>query len=173
MYRTHVAGTAAGTVWGVAKNANIIAVKVLGERGTTDDIIKGLDFVVKSHDERLRTSQGFAGSIASMSLGSASVSPSIDRVVAAANKRGIHFSVASGNENQDACRSSPSAASAVSNVISVGSININDQRSSFSNFGSCTQVYAPGQDITSTWIGGVKKVNTISGTSMACPRKSP
>lgn len=106
-----------------------------------------------------------------MSLGSSSRSPAIDRAVAAANGKGIHFSVAAGNENQDACRSSPAAASAFSNVISVGATDIRDARASFSNFGECTQVYAPGQDITSTWIGGNKKVNTISGTSMACPRK--
>lgn len=120
---------------------------------------------------RNQENKDFAGSIASMSLGSASVSPSIDRAVAAANRRGVHFSVASGNENQDACRSSPAASSSVSDVLSVGSISIDDKRSSFSNFGSCAQIYAPGQDITSTWIGGLKKVNTISGTSMACPRK--
>ncbi|TGZ80886.1 subtilisin-like protein [Ascodesmis nigricans] len=165
---THVAGTAAGSVWGVAKSANIIAVKVLGTRGTSEDILRGLDYVIKEHEKRSKESN-FAGSIGSMSLGSSSRSPIIDRAVAAANNIGIHFSVAAGNESQDACRSSPAAASSFSSVVSVGAINVNDARASFSNFGQCAQVYAPGEGITSTWIGGTKKVNTIDGTSMACP----
>lgn len=168
---THCAGTAASTTFGIAKNANLIAVKVLGtDQGSTSDILAGIDWMLKNHEAR-KASGDWAGSVASMSLGSPVRSNSLDEAVAQASKNGIHFSVAAGNENQDACNSSPAGASEQSDVISVGATTINDKRASFSNFGSCTIVYAPGQDITSTWIGSNNKINTISGTSMACPRK--
>jgi subtilisin family serine protease len=112
----------------------------------------------------------FAGSVASMSLGSPVRSNSLDEAVTQASANGIHFSVAAGNENQNACNSSPAGASAQSNAIAVGATTIDDNRASFSNFGDCTTIYAPGQDVTSTWIEGTNKINTISGTSMACPR---
>jgi cerevisin len=105
-----------------------------------------------------------------MSLGSATRSATLDEAVKQASAAGIHFSVAAGNENQDSCNSSPAASSLGSDVLSVGAINVRDQRSSFSNFGECVSVYAPGEQITSTWVGPSNDViNTISGTSMACP----
>ncbi|KAI5805165.1 peptidase S8/S53 domain-containing protein [Geopyxis carbonaria] len=165
---THCAGTAAGTTFGMAKGANIIAVKVLDESGTTSDILRGLDYVVARHDER-KNSPNFAGSVASMSLGSAESSTAINEAVMAASANGIHFSVAAGNEDQDACNSSPAAAGGSSNVITVGATTIAETRASFSNFGACTTVYAPGEDIPSTWIGGDNTVKALSGTSMACP----
>ena len=118
-------------------------------------------------------SPDFHGSVASMSLGSETISEALDRAVKLASAAGIHFSVAAGNANADACRSSPSGTSNSSNVVSVGSINVQDRRSKFSNFGDCVTVYAPGNDITSTWIGHDNStINTISGTSMACPHVS-
>lgn len=155
----------------MAKDVNLIAVKVLSSAsGSSSDIIKGLDWVITNHDQR-KTQPNWAGSVASMSLGAPQQSTSIDQAVKETNSAGIHFAVAAGNDNQDACNSSPAAATTGSDVVSVGATTIQDARASFSNFGTCTTVYAPGQDITSTWIGGTSKINTISGTSMACPRK--
>ncbi|KAA8895618.1 peptidase S8/S53 domain-containing protein [Sphaerosporella brunnea] len=166
---THCAGTAGSTTFGIAKAANIIAVKVLStDSGSTSDILKGIDFVIQNHVKRSKEA-GFAGSVASMSLGSAVRSTSLDEAVIQASAAGIHFSVAAGNENQDACNSSPAGASQSSNAIAVGATTIDDNRASFSNFGKCTTIFAPGQDVTSTWIGGTNKINTISGTSMATP----
>lgn len=170
---SHTAGTAASTTFGLAKKANIIAVKVLGtSSGSTSDIIAGIDFVMRNHAKRSSQSN-FAGSVASMSLGSPVRSNSLDEAVAQASSNGIHFSVAAGNENQNACNSSPASATRLSDVVAVGATTIDDERASFSNFGPCTTIFAPGQDITSTWNGGSNKINTISGTSMACPRRPP
>ncbi|CAZ82976.1 unnamed protein product [Tuber melanosporum] len=167
---THCAGTAASTTFGLAKAANIIAVKVLSSgSGSSSDILKGIDWVITNHEKR-QSSPDFRGSVASMSLGSATRSATLDEAVKQASAAGIHFSVAAGNENQDSCNSSPAASSLGSDVLSVGAINVRDQRSSFSNFGECVSVYAPGEQITSTWVGPSNDViNTISGTSMACP----
>jgi len=171
---THCAGTAGSTTFGLAKAANVIAVKVLSNgSGSSSDILKGIDFVIANHDKR-KNSTDFRGSVASMSLGSASRSKTLDEAVKRASAAGIHFSVAAGNESQDSCNSSPAGASLGSDVISVGSVNVNDKRSTFSNFGQCVSVYAPGEQVTSTWVGGSNDViNTISGTSMACPRMFP
>jgi len=165
---THVAGTAAGTVFGIAKGANIISVRVMSSSGSSSLIINGLDYVAKNHERRLKD-PSFRGSIVSMSLGSDSRSRSIDEAVKQANRQGIHFSVAAGNENRNACQASPAGVSTESNVITVGATTIDDRRADYSNFGQCTTVYAPGTQITSSWIGGNNKINTISGTSMACP----
>ncbi|PWW73008.1 subtilisin-like protein [Tuber magnatum] len=167
---THCAGTAASSTFGLAKAANIIAVKVLsGGSGSSSDILKGIDWVITNHEKR-QGSADFRGSVASMSLGSATRSATLDEAVKQASAAGIHFSVAAGNENQNACNSSPAFASLGTDILSVGAVNVRDQRSSFSNFGQCVSVYAPGEQITSTWVGPSNDViNTISGTSMACP----
>lgn len=111
-----------------------------------------------------------------MSLGSDQVSTALDNAVTAASKNGIHVSVAAGNSGVDACSSSPAFASLDSSVISVGAIDINDQRASFSNFGQCVTTYAPGVEVISTFIdpkdpanGRNNIINNLSGTSMACP----
>ena len=177
---THCAGTAASTTLGVAKNANIIAVKVLGADGSGSNsaILAGLDFVIKQHNER-KTQPGFKASVISMSLGSSTISETLDETVADATKAGIHVSVAAGNSGVDACGSSPGFSSSISDVISVGAIDINDQRAGFSNFGKCVTTYGPGVDVISTFIdpldpvGGRKNIiNNLSGTSMACPHIS-
>lgn len=169
---THCAGTAASTTFGIAKAANIIAVKVLGGSGSgsTSDILAGIDWMIQNHQNRSQQAN-FRGSVASMSLGSVTTSTTMDLAVQQASAAGIHFSVAAGNENQVACNSSPALASKGSDVLSVGAVNVEDARSSFSNFGECVSVYAPGEDVTSTWIGGTDFINTISGTSMATPRE--
>lgn len=170
---THCAGTAASTTFGIAKAANVIAVKVLGSDGSgkTSDIINGINWLVLNHENRTQEAD-FRGSVASMSLGSVTTSTTLDAAVKAASAKGVHFSVAAGNENQVACNSSPALSSKGTDVLSVGAVNVEDARSSFSNFGECVSVYAPGEDVTSTWIGGNNNlINTISGTSMATPRK--
>ncbi|PVV04303.1 hypothetical protein BB560_001198 [Smittium megazygosporum] len=169
---THVAGTIAGKTYGVAKKAKIVAIKVLGSNGSgsISDVIKGIEFAASDHKQRSQalaksSSSGRAKSVANMSLGggySRIMNTAVDNAV----EMGVFFSVAAGNENNDACRTSPASAS---KVMSVGSIDILDNRSSFSNWGKCVHVFAPGRNILSTWIGSKTATNTISGTSMAAP----
>ncbi|KAF2831464.1 subtilisin-like protein [Ophiobolus disseminans] len=168
---THVAGTAGGAKFGVAQGANIIAVKVLGDdgSGSSSDTIKGMDWVISQHDKR-KTQPGFVGSIMSMSWGLQGTANSVDEVIAGASAAGIHVSVAAGNEAVDACGSTPAhLGGANSNVVTVGSVNINNQVSSFSNVGKCVDIYAPGEQILSAWATGDTIINFLSGTSMACP----
>ncbi|KAH0547977.1 hypothetical protein GP486_008280 [Trichoglossum hirsutum] len=171
---THVAGTAGASVLGIATGANLIGVKVLGKDGTgsSSDVIAGLDFVASRHSQR-KADPSFVGSIASMSwsLGSKR-SASVEQAISALVAAGIHSSVAAGNDHVDACTESPSATGGPQGgSVVVGSINNNLILSNFSNTGSCVDVYAPGEVIISTWIGSNKVLNTLSGTSMACPRK--
>ena len=167
---THVSGTAAGAVFGVASQANLIGVKVLGADGSglSSDTIAGMDWVVQQHESR-QNEQGFIGSVMSMSWGLSAVTPSVNQAVSAAASAGIHVSVAAGNDGKDACNYSPSSTGGSGPAITVGSIGMSDDVSSFSNTGSCVDVYAPGEDILSTWIGGTDVVNLLSGTSMATP----
>ncbi|CAN5583009.1 S8 family peptidase [soil metagenome] len=155
---THVAGTIAGATYGVAKNANIIAVRVLdcNGSGSFSGVVQGIEWVTAHHT---------GPSVANMSLGGG-VSQAIDDAVAASIQSGVTYVVAAGNENQNACNSSPSRVPA---AITVGATTNTDARASFSNFGSCVDVFAPGQDITSSWFTSATATNTISGTSMASP----
>ncbi|KAF2733240.1 subtilisin-like protein [Polyplosphaeria fusca] len=168
---THVAGTSAGLKFGVAQKANIIAVKVLGDdgSGSSADTISGIDYVIKQHTAR-KSQQGFVGSIISMSLGLGGRSDSLESALEGATKAGIHISVASGNEATDACGSSPGAlGGSNSALVSVGAINIENTISEFSNTGKCVDLYAPGEQILSSWNTGDNVINFLSGTSMACP----
>ncbi len=161
---THCAGTIASRTYGVAKKANVIAVKVLRTSGfgTNADVIKGVEWVIKAAK---RGAAAGRRSAANMSLGGGR-SFTLEAVVNKAVKAGVHFAVAAGNDNEDACDYSPAAAT---RPITVGATNRNDQMTFFSNHGKCVDVFAPGMDITSTWIGGSYATNTISGTSMAAP----
>ena len=157
---THVAGTVAGGTHGIARAARLVPVRVLdcfGE-GTTAGVISGIDWVIEHH---------YSGTpaVLNMSLGG-SFSPSLNAAVDRAVADGITVVVAAGNENSDACRRSPASAAS---AVTVGSTTNADQRSSFSNFGVCLDVFAPGSSITSAWMGGPTSTNTISGTSMASP----
>ena len=173
---THVSGTAAGYPFGIASSANLIGVKVLGSDGSgyTSDTIKGLDYVVSTHDAN-RVNPGFVGSIASMSWGLSSRSTSVEQAIDAAVSAGIHVSVAAGNQGGDACTGAPASTGGKGfdgtggKAVAVGSINSNDQISTFSNSGQCVDVYAPGENVISSWIGSSTEVNILSGTSMACP----
>lgn len=169
---THCSGTVAGKKHGVAKKANVYAVKVLKSNGsgTMSDVIKGVEFAAESHLKKVKEAKegkrkGFKGSSANMSLGGGKVA-ALDAAVNGAVKAGIHFAVAAGNDNADSCNYSPAAAQL---AITVGASTLNDERAYFSNFGKCNDIFAPGLNILSTWIGSKYAVNTISGTSMASP----
>ncbi|AXG99312.1 S8 family peptidase [Deinococcus wulumuqiensis] len=156
---THVAGTVGSGTYGVAKGVSLIAVKVLGcdGSGTNSGIIAGINWAVSN--------KGSAAAVANLSLGGGASQATDDAVNSAAAKNLI-MAVAAGNENQNACNVSPARAAS---AITVGSTTRTDARSSFSNYGSCLDLFAPGSDITSTWIGSTTATNTISGTSMATP----
>ncbi|ORY04518.1 hypothetical protein K493DRAFT_311363 [Basidiobolus meristosporus CBS 931.73] len=168
---THCAGTVAGKQYGVAKKAKVVAVKVLRSNGsgTMSDVIKGVSWVGTAHEqavfEALRAGKKHKGSVANMSLGGGK-SVALNEVVNAVVKKGVHFAVAAGNDNRDACGYSPASAE---DAVTVGASAINDERAWFSNHGKCVDIFAPGKDITSTWIGSNIATNTISGTSMASP----
>ncbi|MBV1889382.1 MAG: S8 family peptidase, partial [Proteobacteria bacterium] len=153
---THVAGTVGGSTWGVAKNVNLTAIRVLGcnGSGTNSGVIAGVDWVAEN---------AVFPAVANMSLGGGN-SAILDAAVNNAIDAGITFAVAAGNSNINACSGSPNRVAA---AITVASSTSNDSRSSFSNWGSCVDIFAPGSDITSTWSNGGS--NTISGTSMASP----
>lgn len=104
-----------------------------------------------------------------MSLANKVPSDPLDYLVKYASTAGIHFAVAAGNDNQDACMTSPGRASRESDIVTVGSINVSYQRSIFSNFGSCVTLYAPGEIIVNTGIGSTTATKIDSGSSMACP----
>jgi cerevisin len=135
------------------------------------DVVKGVEYAAESHAAQVKAAKdgkgkkGFKGSAANMSLGGGK-SPTLDLAVNAAVDAGIHFAVAAGNDNADACNYSPAAAE---KAVTVGASTIADERAYFSNFGKCLDVWGPGLDIQSTWIGSKYAVNTISGTSMASP----
>jgi len=157
---THVSGTVGGSTYGVAKNVTLVAVRVLDSSGsgTNSGVIAGIDFVTSDH-------QAGQPAVANMSLGGGA-SSAIDTAVANAVSDGVTFAVAAGNETQDACNTSPARAPT---AITVGSTTTTDARSSFSNFGTCVDIFAPGSSITSSWNTSDTATNTISGTSMATP----
>lgn len=161
---THCAGIIGSKNYGVAKKANLFAVGVMTPlgTGTTSDIIKGMEEVAKRHAER-KLARGFKGSTVNMSLGGG-VSEAFDQAADALVSLGIHVAVAAGNDNADACQYSPARAG---KVITVGATNSQDERASFSNWGSCVDVFAPGQDIELTYIWNPTTV--MSGTLMASP----
>ncbi|KAI9778521.1 MAG: hypothetical protein M1839_008052 [Geoglossum umbratile] len=168
---THVAGTAAGDVFGIATEAALIGVKVLGPTGSgsSSDVVSGLDFVAKRHEQR-KNDPGFIGSIASMSWSLGKRSTAVEQAIAGLVAAGIHASAAAGNQHVDACTQCPSSTGGIQGgAVVAGSIGPSLAVSSFSNTGACVDVFAPGESITSSWIGGANIINTIDGTSMSCP----
>ncbi|PBK88207.1 serine protease [Armillaria gallica] len=149
---THVAGTVGGSQYGVAKSIHLIAVKVLDDSGSgyISDILAGLEWVIDA-------------------VGSGSASTTFDSGIIAVFNAGIHVVVAAGNDNTNASGTSPARVAA---AITVGASTIADARASFSNYDSVVDIFAPGQYITSSWIGGTTRTNNISGTSMATPHVS-
>lgn len=160
---THVAGTIAGTTWGIAKDANICVAKVLSAEGSGSNsvVIAGVQWACAEEEGR----ESIKDRVANMSLGGGR-SRALDQAVKACVDKGMPFIVAAGNERDDACMHSPAAEFT---AITVMATDRNDDFAVFSNFGTCANIFAPGQDITSAWIDGPESTNTISGTSMASP----
>ncbi|KAK7934714.1 hypothetical protein PG985_000209 [Apiospora marii] len=159
---THCAGTIAGTTYGVAKRANIIAVKVFsGSSAATSVIMDGFSWAANDIISKSRTNKA----VISMSLGGPR-STAFNNLVSQAYNSGVLSVIAAGNEAQNAANVSPASAT---NAFVVGAIDSSWRQSSFSNYGSVLSVYAPGTSILSSWIGGNSATNTISGTSMATP----
>ncbi len=155
---THVAGTVGGTTHGVAKGVTIHAIRVLGcnGSGTNSGVIAGIDWVAQNR---------VLPAVANMSLGGGA-SQATDDAIARLTNAGVTVVVAAGNSNDNACNYSPARAPS---AITVGSTTSTDARSSFSSFGTCLDIFAPGSSITSAWYTGTSATNTISGTSMASP----
>ena len=161
---THVAGTVAAEdnaadVVGVAPGAPLTGVKVLGcnGSGSTSGVIAGVDWV---------TANAKRPAVANMSLGGG-ISPALDEAVKGSAASGVFYSLAAGNESLDACLTSPARAGTASGVMTTAATDRNDQEATFSNFGSCVDVWAPGVGVLSTKKGG--GTTTLSGTSMAAP----
>jgi subtilisin family serine protease len=155
---THVAGTVGGATYGVADKVTLHPVRVLGcnGSGTNSGVIAGIDWV---------TANAVEPAVANMSLGGG-LSTALNNAVTSSIAAGVTYAVAAGNESTDACTRSPAS---TPNAITVGATTSTDARASFSNFGTCLDVFAPGYGITSAWLGGTTATNTISGTSMASP----
>ncbi|MEN3305497.1 MAG: hypothetical protein V7603_1699 [Micromonosporaceae bacterium] len=156
---THVAGTVGGTGYGVAKQVQLVAVKVLDcdGFGTTSQVIAGVDWV---------TGNAVKPAVANMSLGG-SHSDALDAAVADSIATGITYAIAAGNSGLDACAYSSPAD--VASAITVGATDSTDTRPWWSNFGRCLDVFAPGVGITSAWILSDTATIALDGTSMASP----
>jgi len=156
---THVGGTVGGTTYGVAKSVNLVAVRVLScaGSGSTSGVIGGINWAISDHTS--------GPAVLNMSLGGGA-SKSMDDAVAAAVADGITVVVAAGNSNTDACASSPAAEPT---AITVAASDSSDARASFSNYGSCVDIFGPGVSITSAWYTGTTATAVLSGTSMASP----
>ncbi|MBW3564386.1 MAG: S8 family peptidase [Acidobacteria bacterium] len=157
---THVAGTVGGATYGVAKSVTIVPVRVLGCTGIglNSDVIAGVDWVTGDHPAG-------APAVANMSLGGG-ISSALDSAVTNSINDGVFYGVAAGNDDEDACNYSPARTPA---AMTVGATEKTDFRASYSNTGSCLDIFAPGSGITSAWFLTDTQTNTISGTSMATP----
>ena len=156
---THVAGTVGGTAYGVAKDVTLVPVRVLDCEGSGSDstVISGIEWVIDNH----------AGgpAVMNLSLGGGYSAP-LNQAVRRVHEAGIVVVVASGNDGSDACSDSPGSEPT---AITVNASTSSDDDASFSNYGSCTDIYAPGQGIRSAFIGGNSQTASLSGTSMAAP----
>jgi subtilisin family serine protease len=155
---THVSGTIGGASYGLAKGVKLVGVRVLDCQGSgaNSGVIAGVDWVTANHVKP---------AVANMSLGG-SASTALDAAVRRSIAAGVSYALASGNSNTNACNSSPGR---VAEALTVNASDSADARASFSNYGTCTDIYAPGVNIKSAWIGNTSATNTISGTSMATP----
>jgi subtilisin family serine protease len=155
---THVSGTVGGSAYGVAKAVLLVGVRVLNcsGQGTTAQVVGGVNWVAAN---------AIKPAVANMSLGGG-VNSSIDTAVNGAISAGVTFAVAAGNNGANACNYSPARVAA---AITVGATQSNDARASYSNYGSCLDLFGPGSSIKSDWYTSDTATNTISGTSMATP----
>jgi len=157
---THVAGTIGGQAPGLAKDVKLIAVKVLNCAGSGSfaGVAAGIDWVTSHHTSGPAT--------ANMSLGASGSDAATENAVRNSIADGVTYALASGNSNSDACNFTPAR---VAEAITVNASTNTDARASFSNYGTCSDIFAPGQNITSAWMTNDTATNTISGTSMAAP----
>lgn len=155
---THVAGTVGGSTYGVAKGVTLVAVRVLdcNGSGTTSGVIAGINWV---------TAHRIKPAVANMSLGG-SASSTLDTAVQNSINAGVTYAIAAGNSNANACNYSPARAAA---AITVGATTSADARASYSNYGTCLDLFAPGSSITSAWYSSDTATAVLSGTSMATP----
>ena len=155
---THVAGTVGGSTYGVAKNVSLVPIRILGcdGSGASSNVIAGLDWILKN---------GKKPAVVNMSLGG-DANTSLDSAVENLFNNGYVMVVAAGNSNADACSSSPAR---VSKAITVAATDDTDTRASYSNYGSCVDIFAPGSQINSSWIGSNTATKVLNGTSMATP----
>jgi subtilisin family serine protease len=156
---THVAGTIGGSQYGVAKTVSLVAVKVLNcsGSGSNSGVIAGVDWVTNNASGK--------AAVANMSLGGGA-NTALDNAINTSINSGVTYALAAGNETQNACNVSPARTAA---AITVGATTSTDARASYSNFGTCVDLFAPGSSITSSWNTNDTATNTISGTSMATP----
>lgn len=157
-HSTHVAGTVGGSTYGVAKNVSLVPIRILGcdGSGASSNVIAGLDWILKN---------GKKPAVVNMSLGG-EANASLDSAVENLFNNGYVMVVAAGNSNTDACSSSPAR---VSKAITVAATDSTDTRASYSNYGSCVDIFAPGSQINSSWIGSNTATKVLNGTSMATP----
>ncbi|MCH2052076.1 S8 family peptidase [Acinetobacter pittii] len=155
---THVAGTVGGSTYGVAKNVSLVPIRILGcdGSGASSNVIAGLDWILKN---------GKKPAVVNMSLGG-EANASLDSAVENLFNNGYVMVVAAGNSNTDACSSSPAR---VSKAITVAATDSTDTRASYSNYGSCVDIFAPGSQINSSWIGSNTATKVLNGTSIATP----
>jgi subtilisin family serine protease len=159
---THVAGTIGGNTMGIARGVSLVPVRVLdcAGSGTWSGVIAGIDWVTQQ-----KTNNKSIPMVANMSLGggfNSSVNDAVTRAITA----GVVFAVAAGNENQDACYTSPAS---TPNALTVAASESGDNRAGYSNWGSCVDLFAPGSGIQSSYIGADNAYANLSGTSMASP----
>jgi hypothetical protein len=157
---THCAGTIGGKKYGVAKKTALYSLKVLNPSGSDAAIIASLDYVM---------SKGNKPAVWSASLGGPGTRHMYADTFIKAKAANVLISVAAGNSNADACHFSPAFAPA---AITVGATQIGDTRASFSNYGTCIDIFAPGKNVLSAWWNSDTASKSISGTSMACPHVS-
>jgi subtilisin family serine protease len=159
---THVASTAAGTEYGLAKKATLVPVRILNCAGSGmySQVLAGLDWILSPQNPNSKSR-----AVLNLSIGGTS-SAVLNNAIARLSNAGITVVAAAGNERADACTRSPAGAPS---AITVGATQSNDSAASFSNYGTCVDINAPGVGITGAWIGTKTATNSISGTSMAAP----
>ena len=159
---TFVAGVVGSKTYGAAKQVDIIAVKALdiqGE-GNISDILRGVEWCISNHASQTSNRTG----ILNLSLGTSGFSRALNDAMESAHRVGLLVIAAAGNENNNACNTSPASSPL---VISVGATDVKDQLADFSNWGTCVALLAPGKNITSIWPSS--RTSMLSGTSFAAP----
>ncbi len=163
---SHFAGITASAKYGVAKKANIIAVKAIGlSNPNVTDLINGVEWAVADHQSKIQlmADPNFKGSVIMLNVGSLLYDPDLKASVDAAYDTGIHVALSAGNDNSDAC----DFGAGQSKGLTVGASTLSDERAYFSNYGQCVDLFAPGLNCLSTYIGSPSAVATLTGTEQA------